>query len=51
MVKAADEAPAEIEEAAEEATEVIAEEKKTPAVPPIFTMAEIEVNTMDHLKK
>ena len=51
MVKAADEAPAEIEEAAEEATEVIAEEKKTPAVPPIFTMAEIKVNTMDHLKK
>ena len=31
--------------------EVIAEEKKTPAVPPIFTMAEIKVNTMDHLKK
>ena len=67
MVKAADEAPAEIEEVAEEptevldeeptevldneATEVIAEEKKTPAVPPIFTMAEIKVNTMDHLKK
>ena len=59
MVKAADEAPAEIEEVAEEPTEVldneptevIAEEKKTPAVPPIFTMAEIKVNTMDHLKK
>ena len=52
MVNAASEAPAEIaEEAAEEAAEAVAEEKKTPAVPPIFTMAEIKVNTMDHLKK
>ena len=52
MVNAANEAPAEIaEEAADEAAEVVAEEKKTPAVPPIFTMAEIKVNTMDHLKK
>ena len=52
MVNAASEAPAEIaEEAADEAAEVVAEEKKTPAVPPIFTMAEIKVNTMDHLKK
>ena len=57
---AASEAPAEIaeevaeeaaEEVAEEATEAVTEEKKTPAVPPIFTMAEIKVNTMDHLKK
>ena len=49
---AASEAPAEIaEEAAEEAAEAVTEEKKTPAVPPIFTMAEIKVNTMDHLKK
>ena len=49
---AASEAPAEIaEEAAEEAVEAVTEEKKTPAVPPIFTMAEIKVNTMDHLKK
>ena len=49
---AASEAPAKIaEETAEEAAEVVAEEKKTPAVPPIFTMAEIKVNTMDHLKK
>ena len=24
---------------------------ETPAVPPIFTMAEIKVNTLDHLKK
>ena len=52
MVNAANEAPAEIaEEAAEEAAEAVTEEKKTPAVPPIFTMAEIKVNTMDHLKK
>ena len=49
---AASEAPAEIaEEVAEEAAEAVTEEKKTPAVPPIFTMAEIKVNTMDHLKK
>ena len=52
MVNAASEAPAEIaEEAADEAAEAVTEEKKTPAVPPIFTMAEIKVNTMDHLKK
>ena len=50
MVAAGD-APAEIEEAAEEAAEAVTEEKKIPAVPPIFTMAEIKVNTMDHLKK
>ena len=49
MVKAVD-APA--EEVAEAATEEVAtEEKKAAAVPPIFTMAEIKVNTMDHLKK
>ena len=52
MVNAASEAPAEIAaEAAEEAAEAVTEEKKTLAVPPIFTMAEIKVNTMDHLKK
>jgi len=45
MVNAASEAPVEIAE------EAVTEEKKTPAVPPIFTMAEIKVNTMDHLKK
>ena len=39
-------------EAAEEAAEdAVTEEKKAGAVPPIFTMAEIKVNTMDHLKK
>ena len=49
MVKAVD-APA--EEVAEAATEEVAtEEKKAGAVPPIFTMAEIKVNTMDFLKK
>ena len=37
MVNAASEAPAEIAE------EAVTEEKKTPAVPPIFTMAEIKV--------
>ncbi len=53
MVAAGDapaEAPAE-EAAPEAAEEAVTEEKKTPAVPPIFTMAEIKVNTMDHLKK
>ena len=39
-------------EAAEEAAEdAVTEEKKAGAVPPIFTMAEIKVNTMDFLKK
>ena len=39
-------------EAAEEAVEeAVTEEKKAGAVPPIFTMAEIKVNTMDFLKK
>lgn len=38
-------------EAAEAAEEVIADEKKAGGVPPIFTMAEIKVNTMDFLKK
>ena len=53
MVAAGDapaEAPAE-EAAVEAAEEAVTEEKKIPAVPPIFTMAEIKVNTMDHLKK
>ena len=53
MVAAGDapaEAPAE-EAAASAAEEAVTEEKKIPAVPPIFTMAEIKVNTMDHLKK
>ena len=52
------EAPAEAAEdakaikAAEEAAEdAVTEEKKAGAVPPIFTMAEIKVNTMDFLKK
>ena len=44
-------AEAAVEETAEEAVEAVTEEKKIPAVPPIFTMAEIKVNTMDHLKK
>ena len=44
-------AEAVVEETAEEAVEAVTEEKKIPAVPPIFTMAEIKVNTMDHLKK
>lgn len=39
-------------EAAEEAVEeAVTEEKEAGAVPPIFTMAEIKVNTMDFLKK
>ncbi len=52
------EAPAEeaedakaIEAAEEAAEEAVTEEKKAGAVPPIFTMAEIKVNTMDFLKK
>ena len=51
------EAPAEEAEAAEDAKAIeaaedaVTEEKKAVAVPPIFTMAEIKVNTMDHLKK
>ncbi len=55
------EAPAEEAEAAEDAKaieaaeeaveEAVTEEKKAGAVPPIFTMAEIKVNTMDFLKK
>ena len=55
------EAPAEEAEAAEDAKaieaaeeaveEAVTEEEKAGAVPPIFTMAEIKVNTMDFLKK
>ena len=48
------EAPAEEAEDAksiEAAEEAVTEEKKAGAVPPIFTMAEIKVNTMDFLKK
>ena len=48
------EAPAEEAEdakAIEAAEEAVTEEKKAVAVPPIFTMAEIKVNTMDFLKK
>ena len=48
------EAPAEEAEdakATEAAEEAVTEEKKAGAVPPIFTMAEIKVNTMDFLKK
>ena len=48
------EAPAEEAEdakAIEAAEDAVTEEKKAVAVPPIFTMAEIKVNTMDHLKK
>ena len=37
--------------AIEAAEDAVTEEKKAGAVPPIFTMAEIKVNTMDHLKK
>ena len=49
MVKAVDAPAEEVAEAAAE--EVATEEKKAGAVPPIFTMAEIKVNTMDFLKK
>ena len=48
------EAPAEEAEdakAIEAAEDAVTEEKKAGAVPPIFTMAEIKVNTMDFLKK
>ena len=48
------EAPAEEAEdakAIEAAEDAVTEEKKAVAVPPIFTMAEIKVNTMDFLKK
>ena len=48
------EAPAEEAEdakAIEAVEETVTEEKKAGAVPPIFTMAEIKVNTMDFLKK
>ena len=48
------EAPAEAAEdakAIEAAEDAVTEEKKAGAVPPIFTMAEIKVNTMDFLKK
>ena len=45
------EAPAEDAKATEAAEEAVTEEKKAGAVPPIFTMAEIKVNTMDFLKK
>ena len=48
------EAPAEEAEdakAIEAAEDAVPEEKKAVAVPPIFTMAEIKVNTMDFLKK
>ena len=47
-------APAEEAEdakAIEAAEDAVTEEKKAVAVPPIFTMAEIKVNTMDFLKK
>ena len=47
-------APAEEAEdakAIEAAEDAVTEEKKAGAVPPIFTMAEIKVNTMDFLKK
>lgn len=47
-------APAEEAEdakAIEAVEEAVTEEKKAGAVPPIFTMAEIKVNTMDFLKK
>jgi len=47
-------APAEEAEdakATEAVEEAVTEEKKAGAVPPIFTMAEIKVNTMDFLKK
>ena len=47
-------APAEEAEdakAIEAVEEAVTEEKKAGAVTPIFTMAEIKVNTMDHLKK
>ena len=40
-----------VEAPAEAAEEAVTEEKKAGAVPPIFTMAEIKVNTMDFLKK
>ena len=52
MVNAVEKAPA-VEAPAEEAPteEVVTEEKKAGAVPPIFTMAEIKVDTMDFLKK
>jgi ech hydrogenase subunit C len=45
------EAPAEEAPAEKAAEEAVTEEKKAVAVPPIFTMAEIKVNTMDFLKK
>jgi ech hydrogenase subunit C len=48
--EAAEDAKA-IEAAEEAAEEAVTEEKKAGAVPPIFTMAEIKVNTMDFLKK
>ena len=45
------EAPAEEAPAEKAAEEAVTEEKKAVAVPPIFTMTEIKVNTMDFLKK
>ena len=48
--EAAEDAKA-IESAEEAAEDAVTEEKKAGAVPPIFTMAEIKVNTMDFLKK